>query len=271
MSQNTSDLLKNALNNLKNREEEFQHQQAQIKVLQAELLAKSSDIQQLQISLHQQTAEIQHLKDNLAAKNTEIEQLKAQLSARESARENATDASLVLKSAWGIDYTDLQQLLSQQQWQAANQATGKKMLEVMGRSHRGYLREEDIHQFPVEDFLTIDMLWVKYSQNRFGFSIQKHIFETMQPQAQRLDYDVFKSLIYRLGWTASPSDREWLGGHIFDLNAPPGHLPELSSHLHWQAAQFPLTKIILRLRGQRSLFNLLKSAEKKLSSAGEFY
>ena len=266
MSQNTSDLLKNALNNLKNREEEFQHQQAQIKVLQAELLAKSSEIQQLQITLHQQTAEIQHLRENLAAKNTEIEQLKAQL----SAKENATDTSLVLKSAWGIDYTDLQKLLSQQQWQAANQATGKKMLEVMGRSHTGYLREEDIHQFPVEDFLTIDMLWVKYSQNRFGFSIQKHIFETMQPQAQRLDYDVFKSLIFRLGWTASPSDREWLGGHIFDLTAPPGHLPELSSHLHWQAAQFPLTKIILRLRGQRGLFNLLKSAEKKLSSAGEF-
>jgi hypothetical protein len=53
MSQNTSDLLKNALNNLKNREEEFQHQYAQIKVLQSELLAKYSEIQQLQITLHQ--------------------------------------------------------------------------------------------------------------------------------------------------------------------------------------------------------------------------
>ncbi len=41
MSQNTSDLLKNALNNLKNRAAEFQHQQAQIKVLQAELIARA--------------------------------------------------------------------------------------------------------------------------------------------------------------------------------------------------------------------------------------
>ncbi len=88
----------------------------------------------------------------------------------------------------------------------------------------------------------------------------------MQPQAQILDYNVFKSVIYRLGWTASPSEREWLGGHIFDLTAPPGHLPELSGHLHWQDAQFSLTKIIMRRRGQSGLFNLLKSAEKIIFS-----
>jgi hypothetical protein len=185
---------------------------------------------------------------------------KSQLSAIQA----EANKSLLLKSSWGIDYTRLQQLLSQQKWQAANEETAQKMLEVMGRSPHGYLREEDIHQFPHEDFLTLDTLWVKYSQNRFGFSIQKRIFETMHPETPILDYDCFKSLIFRLGWTASPKDKEWLGGHIFALTAPPGHLPELSSHLNWKDAKFPLTKIIMRLRGQRALFALVKSLDNKL-------
>ncbi|KOR34460.1 MULTISPECIES: GUN4 domain-containing protein [Planktothricoides] len=51
-----------------------------------------------------------------------------------SALNDETNKYLILKSPMGIDYTRLQQLLSQQQWQAANEETAKKMLEVMGRS-----------------------------------------------------------------------------------------------------------------------------------------
>ena len=64
-------------------------------------------------------------------------------------------------------------------------------------------------------------------------------------------------MVGRLGWAESDPGKEWLGGHIFDLTAPPGHLPELASHIPWQDAQFPVTKVIIRLRVQRAFFSLL--------------
>ncbi|WP_354635416.1 hypothetical protein [Planktothricoides raciborskii] len=45
-----------------------------------------------------------------------------------SALNDETNKYLILKSPMGIDYTRFQQLLSQQQWQAANEETAKKML-----------------------------------------------------------------------------------------------------------------------------------------------
>jgi hypothetical protein len=135
------------------------------------------------------------------------------------------------------------------------------MLEVMGRNEVGYLTEEDIHQFPCEDLMIINLLWDQASQSRFGFSVQKHIYESMKGNLKQINYPQFKALIARLGWTGS-DDKQWLGAHIFDLTAPPGHFPEISSHVNWKNARFPLTKIIIRLRGYRALFYLLNNCEK---------
>jgi len=253
MSTNPKDLLTTALDNLKKREEQFQFQQDEIKRLQAELTAKYSEIQKVQETLKARNAEIQTLKTELTAKNNEINQIKAIGANRSTIRKEQ------IKN-WGIDYSHLEELLLEQQWQAANTETAQKMLEVMGRTETGYLREEDIHRFPGKHFNTIDALWVKYSQGRFGFSVQKHILESMGANVKKIDYNQFRALISRLGWAASDG-KEWLGGRIFDLTAPPGHLPEIASHIQWKDAQFYLTKVIIRLRGYRGLFNLLKHGE----------
>lgn len=258
MSQNSQELLNQALENLKQREEKFQTQQDEITRLQAELTDKSTKLQQLQTIIIDRQSEIDSLKAALTAKESEIKQLKSKVP--ELSERSAT--TIRLKTAWGIDYTPLQQLLSAQQWQAANQETATKMLEVMGRTETGYLSEQDIHKFPGADFQTIDALWTKYSQKRFGFSVQKHIFESMGYKISRIDYDCFKLFINRLGWAAGDPRQEWLGAHVFDVTAPPGHLPEIASHVNWKDAQFPLTQVIIRLRGQRALFSLLQQCKK---------
>jgi O-acetyl-ADP-ribose deacetylase (regulator of RNase III) len=84
-----------------------------------------------------------------------------------------------LTSERGIDYTRLCNLLRAEQWQEAERETTALMLRISGREAEGCLREEDIENFPCTDLLIIDQLWVKYSEGRFGFSVQKEIWQNI--------------------------------------------------------------------------------------------
>ena len=53
------------------------------------------------------------------------------------------------------------------------------MLEAAGRESQGYLDIEDVENFPCQDLGTIDKLWVKYSDGKFGFSVQKKIYRDL--------------------------------------------------------------------------------------------
>jgi HTH-type transcriptional regulator/antitoxin HigA len=54
-----------------------------------------------------------------------------------------------------------------------------------------------IENFPCDDLRTIDQLWVKYSQGRFGFSVQKKIWLEV---GGKVDYDTECKLGDRVGW-----------------------------------------------------------------------
>jgi hypothetical protein len=134
-------------------------------------------------------------------------------------------------------YKVLVNYLANGRWKEADQETDRIMLEVAGRTEQGYLDPDDIKDFPCEDLLTIDQLWVKFSGGRFGFSVQKQIWiECGRP----MDYnDAWETFGDRVGWR---KDGDWLqyNNLILDLNAPRGEFPcvvgvgvgELSSR--WQ-------------------------------------
>ncbi len=82
-----------------------------------------------------------------------------------------------LKSAKGVDYTMLQNLLKVGRWREADQETGRRMLEAVGREANDWILSEELRNFPCADLQTIDQLWVKYSDGRFGFSVQQRIWE----------------------------------------------------------------------------------------------
>ena len=104
-----------------------------------------------------------------------------------------------LKSARGVNYSQLEQLLKAGRWQEADEETANKMFEVAGRTKEEDLREKDIDNFPCEDLRTIDQLWVKYSNGRFGFSVQKRIYESL---GGTLSYDekVWEAFGDQVGW-----------------------------------------------------------------------
>jgi uncharacterized caspase-like protein len=106
----------------------------------------------------------------------------------------------------GVDYTRLRDLLKAGQWQEADEETAERMHEVMGQQKEGYLRAEDIEQFPCTDLRTIDQLWVMYSKGLFGFRVQKEIWQRYgSPKKDNKQWSEFG---VEVGWR---SGRGWLG------------------------------------------------------------
>jgi GUN4-like len=79
-------------------------------------------------------------------------------------------------SAVGIDYSRLNALLSEGHWQKANQETWDLLCEALSKNKGSYLSVAEIKQLPCEDIRTIDMLWQKHSQGRFGFTSQHQAY-----------------------------------------------------------------------------------------------
>jgi serine/threonine protein kinase len=140
---------------------------------------------------------------------------------------------LSLESAKGIDYKKLQNLLAAGKWQEADEETRKKMLEVMGQQQRGYLDEADIEKFPCKDLCTINQLWVNYSNNRFGFSVQKHIWLKEGGKPGVYDERVYEKFGERVGWRVNDNWRLY-SDLTFSLDDAPGHLP-LGLSIGWGA------------------------------------
>ncbi len=126
-------------------------------------------------------------------------------------------------SAVGIDYTILQKLLASGKWREADQETWKLMLRISHREKESYLRVEDIINFPCQDLLTIDRLWVKYSNGRFGFSIQKQIWDRVGGKPD-LDFKTWKYFGESLGWRIK-NNWKLYDSLSFTLTAPAGQLP----------------------------------------------
>jgi hypothetical protein len=128
-------------------------------------------------------------------------------------------------SETGIDYTELRDLLAAGKWKEADQETAQRMCEVMGRQQEGWLRVEDIQQFPCADLRTIDQLWVKYSDGKFGFSVQKTIWEEEgRPTSSWKNWDRF---CVRVGWKDRQPTRyvEYQELNFSLPNSPRGELP----------------------------------------------
>ena len=126
-----------------------------------------------------------------------------------------TDELTLVSHASGMDYRNLQQLLSAQNWQDADKETYSIMLKISERENVCWLDDGDIRKFPRYDLHIINQLWVKYSDGKFGFSIQKQILQ---------DHKQFTA---RCGWIEDIAKNELIKyeDYNFTLDANRGHLP----------------------------------------------
>jgi hypothetical protein len=73
-------------------------------------------------------------------------------------------------------YATLEYYLTNKKWGEADSQTYRLMLNIANREKQTFLDYSDISSFSCPALQRIDQLWVKYSNNRFGFSVQKDIW-----------------------------------------------------------------------------------------------
>lgn len=142
----------------------------------------------------------------------------------------------------GISYTLLGNLLARGGWKESNALTDKLIMQVSGSS---WWNSKFVQQFPYKDLHIIDALWLHYSNGRFGFSVQREIWQqygsfrdcpsgVLQPgksweestQPCRDWWEQFRGFGTRIGWCENKL--WWIGyrdNFTYDLSAPSGHLP----------------------------------------------
>jgi hypothetical protein len=129
-----------------------------------------------------------------------------------------------LNSEQGIDYTLLQKLLAQQDFQAADRLTLQKLCELAGSAamQRKWLYFTEVENFTSTDLQTVNQLWLIHSEGKFGFSVQREIWLAVGKNWEKL----WSKIGWKSGnnWTRYPDEFTW------NLNAPRGHLP-LSNQL----------------------------------------
>jgi hypothetical protein len=125
-----------------------------------------------------------------------------------------------------VIFQKLETLLKEEKWRDADVETWNLMLKLTKREQEGWLRVEDVKNFPRQELRKMDQLWVKYSKGKFGFSVQKQIWLDLGGKLDgEPDWDTFVKLSDRVGWR---KNNEWLSydNYTFSTNAPQGHLPE---------------------------------------------
>jgi hypothetical protein len=168
----------------------------------------------------ERAVELQRQLEEEKRQREEAERRERELEA-ERQRQKRNEVSLV--SAKGVDYRKLRDLLKAKKWKEADEETGRVMLKVASRESEGWLRYEDVENFSCQDLGTIDKLWVKYSNGKFGFSVQKQIYQSIIG-TNKYEYWYWKKFGDKVGWRKGG---EWLS--LSELQGrgehDVGHLP----------------------------------------------
>ena len=140
-----------------------------------------------------------------------------------------------LQSSCGMDYSELRDLLKAGNWKEADEETRRVMLAVAKREKEGWLRVEDIDNFPCVDLHTIDQLWVKYSDGKFGFSLQKRIYKGLGGTRQ-YNEEIWEMFGEKVGWKNEEGNWLYYRETTFNIKAPEGHLPRSIKRTYFAVA-----------------------------------
>ncbi|KAI4324305.1 hypothetical protein L6164_023857 [Bauhinia variegata] len=139
-----------------------------------------------------------------------------------------TSATPSTSSDQTISFELLRQHLSAKNFREADEETRRLLIVLAGEAtqKRGYVFFSEVQFIPAADLKAIDDLWRQYSDNKFGYSVQKRIFD-------RVDGD-FTKLFLKLGWMKKLDTeveqynyRSFPTEFIWEPNddTPEGHLP----------------------------------------------
>jgi hypothetical protein len=118
-------------------------------------------------------------------------------------------------------FSDLENLLVNKQWQEADQETALLMLKICGRTDDRVLTIDDLKNFPAQELKVIDQLWLTYSNQQFGFSVQGRIWQSVSSGVNP-GYQAWCEFGDRVGWR---QNADWLSPYGNLDKSIPGLLP----------------------------------------------
>lgn len=120
----------------------------------------------------------------------------------------------------------LRDCLAESNFKEADQETAKILFDAINKTADS-ITPDDIETFPVGPLRIVDRLWRKYSNDRFGFSIQLKIYKELGGDLNTLiaqDQELFVAFCDRVGWRQNGKfimGDDWQAG----ISSPDGFLP----------------------------------------------
>ncbi|KAM3116457.1 GUN4 domain-containing protein [Phormidesmis sp. 146-33] len=130
-----------------------------------------------------------------------------------------------------LKFAQLDALLRANAWREANTETWHRLSHSAGvNSVVFFATPSFLEAINPEDLQMIDQLWEKYSDGKFGFGIQKKIYLKCLKLGGKNNQEKWDYFGTCVGWKIAGS---WLRDEYltFDISAPDGHLPTLSSEI----------------------------------------
>lgn len=121
-------------------------------------------------------------------------------------------------------------MLATGDFKSADQFTRDNLIVISGAADAGrnFVYWTEVGIIPAVDLATMERLWLQFSEGKFGYSVQRRIWEVNDGN--------FDNFIRQVGWTKMDNGIErklkWFGASefIYDLDkAPKGHLPLTSA------------------------------------------
>ena len=168
----------------------------------------------------------------------------------------------------GIDYTKLRNLLKEGKWSEADLHTYELVEQIVKTAKRQnkhtFIELKTIAEFSCPDVRTIDYLWKKYSDDKFGFSPQQDIWQTVNQEGD-FSTQTWRRFATKVGWkqgeVASSSGYKLYDELNFEpAKAPEGHLP------WWFALPDEEQKVIKSLFSRCNLNPTLEELEAEATS-----
>ena len=109
----------------------------------------------------------------------------------------------------GINYVPLRNLLKEEKWSEADLQTYKLVEEIVKtakqRNKHVFIELKTIAEFACPDIRTIDSLWKKYTGNKFGFSSQQEVWQSVNQNGD-FSTQTWRRFATEVGWKEGEID-----------------------------------------------------------------
>lgn len=179
-------------------------------------------------------------KDNTDNIETRITQLEDQITTLTNLVNQLQSQFILLPDV--IRYSKLQQLLEKGDFRSADEETTKIMLEVTGEA-RDTLTPDNVAKYPCNSLRVIDQLWRKYSENKFGFSVQLQAYYNVGGSIDTIrtqDIKILRQFANTVGWLDENQQPKFENYDHWDFSlcAPHGCFPA-----HWWKSPYGLKMV----------------------------